>query len=436
MKYQALLQFLRVLIYLKRFFWWIGARFYFVLDKLWRFVVYTRYKSSFFLRKRGVGSVREFILKRSFLQIIFLVILFFIALPHTKLYAEKGFAPPGQNTVAYLLIGGEPDGYEEEVALSSASYFQLPTPSWRDTVLHPEFFTAYQPPALYKDELVSVVAEGTAVFKPIIMPGTNAVFTRNEVVNYTVEPGDSLGTIAADFGVNVATILWENNLSAKSIIRPGNILKIPPISGVMHTVKKGDSLSKIASLYEGKTEEIVRFNNLKSDGTDLKVGIRIMVPGGIKPQQQAIARIPRTDSVATRVAVPPASSRAPSGAGYVWPSGAHTITQYFGLRHPALDIAGPYGTPTYASKSGVVETAGCGWNYGYGCYIIINHGGGVKTLYGHHSKLLVSPGDFVETGQTIALMGNTGRVYGKTGIHVHFEVIVNGKRVNPLGYVK
>jgi murein DD-endopeptidase MepM/ murein hydrolase activator NlpD len=68
--------------------------------------------------------------------------------------------------------------------------------------------------------------------------------------------------------------------------------------------------------------------------------------------------------------------------------------------------------------------------------VVIDHGGGIKTLYGHHSKLLVSPGDQVDTGQTIALMGNTGRVYGRTGIHLHFEIRVNGVRVNPLGYVK
>jgi murein DD-endopeptidase MepM/ murein hydrolase activator NlpD len=101
-----------------------------------------------------------------------------------------------------------------------------------------------------------------------------------------------------------------------------------------------------------------------------------------------------------------------------------------------LDIAGPFATPTYAAKAGVVEKAQCGWNSGYGCVIIIDHGGGIKTLYGHHSKLLVSAGDHVDAGDTIGLMGNTGNVRGITGIHVHFEVIVGGVRVNPLGYVR
>jgi murein DD-endopeptidase MepM/ murein hydrolase activator NlpD len=134
--------------------------------------------------------------------------------------------------------------------------------------------------------------------------------------------------------------------------------------------------------------------------------------------------------------VPPSSSAGASESGYVWPSGARIITQYYGLRHHALDIAGAWQTPNYATKAGKVITSQCGWNSGYGCYIIIDHGGGVKSLYGHNSKLLVSVGDEVEAGQTIGLMGNTGKVRGLTGIHLHFEIIVNGARVNPLRYTR
>jgi len=75
----------------------------------------------------------------------------------------------------------------------------------------------------------------------------------------------------------------------------------------------------------------------------------------------------------------------------------------------------------------------CGWNGGYGCYIILDHGGGVHTLYGHASLLYVSIGESVTQGQTIALMGSTGR---STGPHVHFEVRRGGVRENPLQYVK
>ena len=80
----------------------------------------------------------------------------------------------------------------------------------------------------------------------------------------------------------------------------------------------------------------------------------------------------------------------------------------------------------------MVQTAG--WNQGgYGNYIIIDHGQGLATLYGHNSKLLVSRGERVTRGQLIALMGSTGR---STGPHVHFEVRIGGRRVNPLTYIQ
>jgi lysostaphin len=91
------------------------------------------------------------------------------------------------------------------------------------------------------------------------------------------------------------------------------------------------------------------------------------------------------------------------------------------------------GTPIYAADSGVVEISQGGYNGGYGNTIVINHGGGKKTRYGHASKLLVKKGEEVEKGQVIALMGSTGR---STGPHLHFEVIINGRRYNPLNYIK
>jgi murein DD-endopeptidase MepM/ murein hydrolase activator NlpD len=201
----------------------------------------------------------------------------------------------------------------------------------------------------------------------------------------------------------------------------------------MHMVKKGDTLAKIAKTYGAKSDEIIAFNNLDEDGKDLRVGERIMVPGGTKP---TIAK-PKTTLATTYDVIRPSSSRqSPSASGFVWPAGVRTITQYFHWRHNGMDIAGPFETAIYAAKAGTVAISQCGWNGGYGCYVVINHGGGVKTVYGHNSRLLVSVGEYVETGQTIALMGNTGNVRGRTGIHLHFEVQINGARVNPLGYVR
>ena len=194
---------------------------------------------------------------------------------------------------------------------------------------------------------------------------------------------------------------------------------------------------KIAARYEAKPEEIIKFNRLKEDGTDLIVGELIMIPNGIKPQERALANVPRvSQSAISRLAIPPRSSITPSASGFIWPAASRIITQYFTWKHHGVDIAGPWQTANYAAKAGTVVVSQCGWNSGYGCYIIIDHGGGLRTLYGHNSKLLVFPGDYVEAGQTIALMGNTGRVRGATGVHLHFEVQLNGRRVNPFGYVR
>ncbi len=122
-----------------------------------------------------------------------------------------------------------------------------------------------------------------------------------------------------------------------------------------------------------------------------------------------------------------------STKGYIWPLAVRgTITSYWGdgRNHKGLDIAAPKGTETYAVKAGTVTYAGYGSDYGYN--IIIDHGNGVQTRYAHHSKLYVKKGDKVSQGQLIAAVGTTG---WSTGNHCHFEVIINGTRVNPAPYL-
>lgn len=128
------------------------------------------------------------------------------------------------------------------------------------------------------------------------------------------------------------------------------------------------------------------------------------------------------------------------GKGWKFPSAFRNITSYFGRRsrptkgastnHGGIDIGAPYGTPVFASKGGKVSIAG--WSGGYGNLVEINHGQGWTSRYGHNSSLLVSAGQRVRQGQTIALVGSTGV---STGAHIHFEIRKNGAAMNPMQFL-
>ena len=130
------------------------------------------------------------------------------------------------------------------------------------------------------------------------------------------------------------------------------------------------------------------------------------------------------------------------GGKFLWPSkNSYTITSPYSMRvhptlgvykqHTGIDIGAAYGTNVLAAASGTVIVSG--WNNAWGNYIVINHGGGVTTLYAHNSSLLVSKGQNVSQGQVIAKVGSTGY---STGPHIHFEVQVNGSPVNPMSYLQ
>ena len=122
----------------------------------------------------------------------------------------------------------------------------------------------------------------------------------------------------------------------------------------------------------------------------------------------------------------PASSRITSQYGYR----IHPVykTKKF---HSGIDIGAPYGVDILAAADGTVTLATT--NGGYGKCVIINHGSGITTLYGHNSTLLVSVGNKVTKGQVIAKAGSTGV---PTGPHLHFEVRVNGSTTDPMQYLR
>ena len=126
-------------------------------------------------------------------------------------------------------------------------------------------------------------------------------------------------------------------------------------------------------------------------------------------------------------------TQTPSSAGLIWPVSG-PITSPFGWRwgrmHQGIDIGVPYGTPIHAAAAGTVIY--CGWEEGYGNFVVIDHGGNLATAYGHQSAIAVTCGQQVAQGQTIGYVGCTGHC---TGPHLHFEVRIDGHPVDPMGYL-
>jgi len=152
----------------------------------------------------------------------------------------------------------------------------------------------------------------------------------------------------------------------------------------------------------------------------------------LQAQSASLAARIRSAQAAAAPSSAPADST-PSASGFIWPVSG-VLTSGFGYRwgrmHEGIDIAVPSGTPVHASASGTVIVAG--WVGGYGNLVVIDHGGGVATAYGHNTSVAVGVGQSVAQGQVISYSGSTGH---STGPHVHFEVRINGSPVDPLGYL-
>ena len=278
----------------------------------------------------------------------------------------------------------------------------------------------------YPTSNIVTSSSSAALLKPSLASTSIGDRPRDAVIFYTVEGGDTVSLIAEKFNVSTNTILWENKLGVRDYIKPGDQLTILPQSGTSHQVKSGETLAKIASKYKVESDDILEYNKLAA-AEAIEVDQILIIPGGtIDPPK------PRTTSTSglASFSVPPSAANT-SGTNLLWPTTGRRISQYYKWRHAGIDIGGSYSSPVYASDDGRIELADSSQR-GYGLQIIINHGNGIKTRYAHESKIFVRVGDFVQRGQTIGMIGCTGWC---TGPHVHFEVIVGGRTVNPLSYL-
>ena len=256
----------------------------------------------------------------------------------------------------------------------------------------------------------------------------------SQISVYVVRQGDTLASVAALFKVSVSTILGANTIK-NNTIHEGQELIILPVTGIEHTIQKGETLAGLAKKFNSDVGDIMAYNALSGDA-DLVAGSMIIIPNGeISPAASAVssgtAKV-KTKIVKTVKKFVGAKLRGVGGPDlgdyYAWPVAGGIITQSL-HGFDAVDIGAPTGTTMYAAAAGTVIIAlqNGAWNGGYGNYIVIQHDNGTQTLYGHASRVLVSPGDQVSQGEVIGKVGRTGE---STGPHLHFEV--RGAK-NPFG---
>ncbi len=256
---------------------------------------------------------------------------------------------------------------------------------------------------------------------------------------YTIQPGDTIASIAAAFGISPDYIFWNNPEVGNDpdFVIAGQDLLIPSVDGIIYRVKLGDTLSDIAAFYKISVQDITGFgpNGLSSAGGVIE-GMTLVLPGAMPPPPPP----PPTPTPAPAPAPDPEPAPPAPSSSYIWPFQG-PITSYFGeprgegVYHQGIDIEGigQEGAPVAAAAAGQVILADV--HPGYGNYVIIRHADGSETLYAHLSAIYVGYGQFVEQGETIGGIGHSGYVIGIDGNHLHFELRIDGIPVDPLPYL-
>jgi murein DD-endopeptidase MepM/ murein hydrolase activator NlpD len=263
---------------------------------------------------------------------------------------------------------------------------------------------------------------------------------------YVVQEGDTAASIAARFGLELDSLLWNNAelRTDPDLLLIGEELTIPTRDGILYTVRLGDTLLDVADIYQADVESIVGMStNQISDADTVLEGAVLLLPGAVPPPPPPPAMTPEPFFAAAAPeeaspagdfsSAPPAASVAVSG--FIWPV-VGPISDYFGTPrgagtyHSGLDIVAPTGTPIAAAAPGQVVLVSAGG--GYGNYVVIRHDNGYETLYAHLSQVYVVQGQWVAQGEAVGAVGATGWA---TGPHLHFEVRVGGAAVDPLAYL-
>lgn len=278
---------------------------------------------------------------------------------------------------------------------------------------------------------------------------------KSEASYYTVQSGDTVSKIAGQFDMKTAELfnlnpeLRENIYVGQQILISGEVrfVRVQTTKTEVRTVEVPYSTIKVNtdSLYVGDKKVVTKGVNGVQEVTELVTYI-----DGVRVSTKEVSRVTVKEAVDEKIQVGTKKNTGSSGSvisyggRFVWPAGggATHVSSYFGRRslngwHGGMDITRPggksMGCPVYAAEAGTVKLAKAGGS-GYGYHVIIDHGNGLQTLYGHMKagSLKVTAGQKVKRGQQIGQIGSTGF---STGPHLHFEVRVNGTKVNPAPYL-
>lgn len=273
---------------------------------------------------------------------------------------------------------------------------------------------------------------------------------RNEISTYVVQDGDTVFGIAEKFGLKPQTILWGNYntlLDDPHSLKPGQELTILPVDGVYWEWLGGIPFGEWAKFYGVNAADVIEYpgNNIDPttvgdyENANIKTGTWLIIPNGKRDfvSWSAPLGVTRENPASARVlgagACDPVSGGAVGYGSFIFPTNKHYLSGFDyspETNHRGIDLSGNLGEAVYASDAGVIVYAG--WNdYGYGNMIMIDHGNGFQSLYGHLSALNVGCGQSVGQGEVIGAVGSTGR---SSGPHLHFEIMA-GEKVNPWSYL-
>ncbi|GAB6179304.1 M23 family metallopeptidase [Desulfotomaculum defluvii] len=270
---------------------------------------------------------------------------------------------------------------------------------------------AYSPP----------LAQGVEVLRPLDKEPIKETASKKVEMEYKVRLGDTLWSIADRTGISIARLAEVNQLNPEDILLEGKTLTIPGLELRYHKIASGETLSHIAGQYGISLGELLNANNLSNPDL-IKVGATLVVPNNRMSETQTTISISGNQSSKVQI------------GGWAWPV-AGNITSNFGIRgdrpHEGVDIGALSGATIVAPEQGkVVWSAARGT---YGLTVILDHGNGIRSLYAHCSRLLVTEGQWVDRNQPIARVGNTGR---SEGPHLHMEVLRQGIPLDPLLFLK